>query len=180
MTRTICELANGVWTGRSETRTEKQGTPPGWVDAEPPTVTAPWKRARWISSGWEEINWPVVVPLDQRKARMLDELAEIKWQRELAGPLFNGVRVEASDRAKTLVLGVRTRAKENANTARRWKIAPGQYVMLDAAALIALGDAIDAHVTACFDREAALADVIVAATSHAQLDAVNLNSGWPD
>jgi hypothetical protein len=53
-------------------------------------------------------------------------------------------------------------------------------VTLNAEQLISLATTLDAYVQACFDREGEIAAQIDAATTVAEIEAIDLNAGWPD
>src|SRR5690606_23922316 len=87
------------------------------------------------------------------------------------GMTFGGMTIPTDDRAKTLIMGARTAAVEQGDGySDEWKIAPGVYVPLDAAAAIALGDALLAHIRACFAREKALIQAVLDASTHNAMD----------
>jgi hypothetical protein len=57
-------------------------------------------------------------------------------------------------------------------------MADGTFVALDAQAITAVAMAVQAHVQACFDREAELKAQIEAANATEELAAIDLNTGW--
>ena len=61
-----------------------------------------------------------------------------------------------------------------------WKTQSGKWVMIDAATMMAIGIAVGRHVQACFSREKALSDLIVPAANGDELDAVDIDTDWPD
>jgi hypothetical protein len=61
---------------------------------------------------------------------------------------------------------------------RRWKL-NGAFVTLATPTLNAIIDMVDAHVQSCFDNEEVLFDQINAATTLAELDAIDITVGWP-
>lgn len=60
-----------------------------------------------------------------------------------------------------------------------WTLLDNSVVVLDAAAMIAVGLAVLAHVNACHDRARALRDQINAAEDIASLLTIDIASGWP-
>ncbi|MEX2450372.1 MAG: DUF4376 domain-containing protein [Rhodospirillales bacterium] len=119
------------------------------------------------------------IPIEDVRAAKLAALAAYRYDREVGGFDFSGAHVTADDRDKTLIIGARTMAKEDSEYAKDWKVAPGQYVTLDATALIALGDALEAHVSACFANEKTHSDAIVAFEDAADIAAYDFTTGWP-
>ncbi len=120
------------------------------------------------------------ISMSERKQQMLAELANKRWQVENGGIQFGMAAVATDDRSKLMISAARTKAKEDPAYTTRWKVAPGQFVTLDAPTLIAFGDAIEAHVSACFEHEEALSDQIASAKTHAALDAIDITTGWPE
>lgn len=117
--------------------------------------------------------------LAQRKARMLDALAADRWARTQVFA-YDGVEAAPADGALTAVIGVVV-ASQIAAPAQpiAWKLAPGVFRAWSVDQISDYGIAIRAHIQACFDREAELADSISAAATHAALDALDLATGWP-
>jgi hypothetical protein len=60
-----------------------------------------------------------------------------------------------------------------------WKAADG-WAQLDATAITAIATAVSDHVQACFSREKALTLLIEATTTIEELEAIDLESGWPE
>jgi hypothetical protein len=55
-----------------------------------------------------------------------------------------------------------------------WKLADGDFREWDLAALVAFGQAVRAHIQACFDHEATLAAQILNG------EEPNIEAGWPE
>lgn len=126
--------------------------------------------------------WPIVpIPLDEMRQARKDEATALRWEREVAGIVINGVPVATDDRSKTLILGKRAKARENPDMTFRWKTAGGTWVELTGSQIIAIADAVADHVQACFDREGELHDLIDAAgPDAADVLAVDITTGWPE
>jgi hypothetical protein len=60
-----------------------------------------------------------------------------------------------------------------------WRMADDTIVTLDAAQMIAMGMAVAQHVAACQTKKNTLDAQIAAATTVADLDAIDVESGWP-
>lgn len=117
--------------------------------------------------------------LAARKAQMLVALAERRWRAETGGILVaGGMTVATDDRSKTMIMGARIKADADGGYTLRWKTSAG-FQTLDAATIIAISDAVLAHVATCFDREDALSADIDAAADQAALDAIDIDIGWP-
>jgi hypothetical protein len=63
------------------------------------------------------------------------------------------------------------KAQDDPDYVVTWKAKNGWF-QLDAATLIAIADAVRAHVQACFDKEKQLTEKIMAATSIEELEAI--------
>jgi hypothetical protein len=108
---------------------------------------------------------------------MRRRLADKRWRVETGG-IVVGEAVVATDRdTQSKLTAARIVAKEDANYTVQWKM-PSGFVTLTAAQIIAMADAVRAHVQSAFDREAALSADISAATTHDALAAVDISSGW--
>lgn len=120
------------------------------------------------------------IPLDEVKAARKAVATDLRWRKETAGILINGMLVATDDRSKTLILGKRAQAQSNPAMVFRWKAASGDWVELTGAQIIAIADAVANHVQACFDREGELHDLIDAAgPDAAAVLAVDISTGWP-
>lgn len=117
--------------------------------------------------------------LAQARTDKLAALSERRWQAETGGTLVGGVPVKTDASSTAKITAAYVQAKENPNFTVNWKVATAMFVTLDAATIIAIGDAVTAHVQACFDNEMALTASIMLAADVAALDAIDINSGWP-
>lgn len=119
-------------------------------------------------------------PLEDTRAAMLAALADIRWQHEAGGILIGGaaIKTDAASQAKLTAAYVQAMQNDEEFIVR-WKVENGQFVTLDAATIIAVGDAVTAHVQACFAHEDALTTAILAAEDHEALDAIDIGAGWP-
>lgn len=76
--------------------------------------------------------------------------ASLRWQREIAGILVDGVPIATDDRSKVMITGARVAALSNPAWSTLWYGSDGQIYPLDAAAMIAISDAVQAHVNSGF------------------------------
>lgn len=111
------------------------------------------------------------------KDRLLAYAAEKRWRVETGGITAGGVMVATDDRSKSLVMGARMAADRDPNFTTRFKPVGGGFVTVDAPAIIAISDALLAHVAACFAIEAQVVADIDAGTitTTAEIDAAD----WP-
>lgn len=112
-------------------------------------------------------------------SQLLAYAANKRWRAESGGITLNGAQIRTDETSQTKILGARVAAKEDAAYTLNWKTANGSFVTLDATTIIAIADAVRAHVQACFDKEMQLAAEINATpptiTTYAQIE----GASWP-
>ncbi len=99
--------------------------------------------------------------------------ARARYNRETGGTTLGGAAI-ASDRAsQAMVTGAYVQAQGDANFSTQWKQPDGSFVTLTAAQIMAIGQAVLTHVSACFAAEAQAVAAIDAgtATTAADIDA---------
>lgn len=117
----------------------------------------------------------------ERKTQMLAVLAGRRWQAEVGGTMIGGVvplKTDEVTQTKLTAAYVKAQADPGFSISN-WKVAPCVFGPLSNAEIIAAGNAMTAHIQLCFDNEAALSAQILAADTHAALDAINIETGWP-
>lgn len=107
-------------------------------------------------------DWEQAVSAARQPLPMdLGEYASSKrWRVETGGITVAGVPVATDDRSKTMIMGARIKADADEGYSVGWKGADGSFVTLAAPQIIAISDAVLAHVDACFLAEAAVAAAI--------------------
>ena len=118
---------------------------------------------------FSQLNSQLAVPTD-----LAAYAADARWEKEAAGITFNGMPVMTDDRSKMMIMGARVKATDDPDFTTQWKTESG-FVTLDAAALIAVSDAVLAHVDHVLRRSRrrrspASADGSI--TTTAQIDAI--------
>jgi hypothetical protein len=121
---------------------------------------------------------PKWASLAEGKAAQIEALAAKRYSVEIGGTTIGGVPIATDRDTQSKLVAIRILAKEDNAYTVRWKTSAG-FVTLDAATIIAVADGVRAFVQAAFDREATLIDAIEAATTLAELDAIDLTAGWP-
>ncbi len=102
--------------------------------------------------------------------------ARLRSRRDLAiaaGTTVAGLPVQTDDLSQRRIVGVALAATVDPTTEVRWKVADGSFVTLDAPTVIAIAQAVRAHVQACFDHEAELLDLINTG------ETPDIDTGWP-
>ncbi|WP_273794686.1 DUF4376 domain-containing protein [Brucella intermedia] len=99
--------------------------------------------------------------------------AQKRWEKEVGGIEINGLSVATDDRSKMMISGARVAAQNDPAFSTQWKAADGTFTTINAAAVIAISDAMLAHVSNCFAIEAqVLADIAAGTISTVeQIDA---------
>lgn len=87
--------------------------------------------------------------VDPKHALML-YAADKRWQKETGGFEFIGLHIATDDRSKIMIAGAREAAKGNPDFTTPWVTSTGEIALLDAATIIAISDAVGAHVINVF------------------------------
>lgn len=109
----------------------------------------------------------------EAKQAASDKIKARRNQAMSGGITVAGVTVHTDDLSQNRITGAALAATMDPATTVKWKTPNGSFVMLDAAAIITIAQAIRAHVQACFDREADLQAALAAGEPY------DLDDGWP-
>lgn len=120
-----------------------------------------------------------VLSFDEARAAKLAALAENRWSAERSGIVVSSIPVMTDRESQALITGAALQAFMDASYSLVWKTATGDFVTLSSAQLLAIAQAVRAHVQACFNREAALTTAIEAAGDATALAAIDISAGWP-
>lgn len=122
-------------------------------------------------------NSPTVVPsFEELKAEKRAEIAAARYEREIAGVTVNGVLIDTGRDSQALITGAAVAAMLNESYSLNWKTTSG-FIHLTAPEIIAVAQAVRAHVQACFDREGELVALVDAAETAEDLDEIIIS--WP-
>lgn len=99
-----------------------------------------------------------------KKQRLIQYAAAARWLREVGGVAIGGVPVATDDRSKQMIIGARIAADADPNWTTQWVGADGAIYPIDAAAIITISNAVQAHVNACFATYASVKAQIDAGT----------------
>ncbi len=105
--------------------------------------------------------------LEAAKERKRSEIAAARFEAETAG--IDGIKTDRESQA--LITGAALKAMQDSEYSCRWKGVSG-FIELTAPQILAIADAVRAHVQSCFDHEAELVALIDAATSPEELNAI--------
>ena len=133
--------------------------------------------ALWGAAG-SQVGWAAVTDVvisdapdeivlqDAREAKKA-EIAQARYNAETAG--INAIRTDRE--SQSLITGAALKAMQDSTYSCRWKTESG-FVELTAPQILAIADAVRAHVQGCFDREAELVALIEAAESPEELEVI--------
>jgi len=79
--------------------------------------------------------------------------AFVRYAKEIGGMEVGGVHVATDETSQAKLTGAYLKASRDATFTTDWKGTDGTFTSLDADSIIALGDAVLAHVAACFAAE---------------------------
>lgn len=129
---------------------------PGIVGFDSETATA-WPTDAEIES--HVVGALAEIEVDRLKAWKDHAKASVtsrRWDVETSGITLGGVDIRTDDRSKLLLTNVDRQARRDSDFTTEWKGANGVFVPLTAVQIIAIADAVFAHVSVCFAREAEL------------------------
>ncbi len=126
----------------------------------------------------EAIETPIPT-LEEVRAAKIAALAAKRWEKETGGMIFNAMPLATDAVSQTKYIGAVVGAQMDPLSTMKWKLSNGTFVTLDATAIVAVAMAVRAHVQACFDNEADIKLLIEAADTVAEIDAIDLDDGWP-
>lgn len=111
--------------------------------------------------------------LDELKAQKKAAIAAARFAAETAGTVVNGVLIDTGRDSQALITGAALAAMLDENYSLNWKTASG-FIHLSAPEIIAVAQAVRAHVQMCFDREGELVAQVDAAQTAEELDAIEI------
>lgn len=109
--------------------------------------------------------------LDELKAKKRAEMAAARYAAEISGITLSGAVIRTDRESQALITGAALAASHDENYSVTWKAKNG-FVTLNSAQIIAVAQAVRAHVEACFDREAELQTAIEAAETEEELNGI--------
>ena len=106
--------------------------------------------------------------LEAAKSAKRAEIAAARFEAETAG--IDGIKTDRESQA--MITGAALKAMQDSEYSCRWKGVSG-FIELTAPQILAIADAVRAHVQSCFDREAELLPLVEAAESPEELAAIS-------
>ena len=114
-----------------------------------------------------------IIKIKSNPIALEQALAALKTKRDevmQAGIEVAGVHVQTDDLSQQRLIAAALAAQLDPTSTVRWKIAAGEFVTLTAPQIVTIAFAVRAHVQNCFDREAELSALIVAAEDPGSID----------
>ena len=123
-----------------------------------------------------EVEAPPVKTLDELKVQKKQDIAAARYKAETAGVEVNSVKIDTGRDSQALITGAAVAAMLDENYSLNWKTSTG-FIHLTAPEIIAVAQAVRAHVQHCFDREGELVALVDAAQNEEELNAIEIT--WP-
>lgn len=116
---------------------------------------------------------PVANTIGDAPVDLIAYAANKRWQKEVGGITVSGIPVATDDRSKLMMTGARVAAAADPEWSTQWAGMDGSIYPLTAAQVVAISDAVQAHVNNCFAIFATVKTGIdnSTITSAAQIDA---------
>jgi len=121
------------------------------------------------------------IPVVDRQAQMCEMVRARRYAIETAGVAVQGGAVLITDRDSQAKITGAVALFENDQTLASidWEAQPGVWVSVDREAMLGIGVAVGRHVQQCYSHSRQLIESITAASSHAELDMIDIAAGWP-
>lgn len=151
---------------------------PDWADDFPGEVGIESETAK-VGDEWNGSEFVVPAPAPPSTDDLVVYASTKRWSVEVGGITVAGIQISTDDRSKIMISGARIAAQADAGFTTKWVAADGTVHDLDAEQVIAISDAVLAHVSAAFATYSAVLSGIYAdpptITTLAEVDA----AAWP-
>lgn len=143
------------------------------IDAPTPAdfIKPRWNGKEWTEGATAEEIAATMPTLDEAKVAKKAEIASDRYNAEVGGMDFYGMKIATDRESVSLIQGAVLQTVFDTKYILQWKTALG-FVTLTAEQLQALGTAVRVHVQACFDREAELNAQIDASKTVKEVNAI--------
>lgn len=121
---------------------------------------------------WAALHPPPAPTFDELKAAKYAEISAARYAAETGGCTVDDVTIATDRGSQALLTAAVVMARLDPEFKTQWKCADGRFKQLDAFQLRTIGDAVIAHVESCFAREGELCELIDAAQTPEELDAI--------
>ena len=131
---------------------------------------------KWIKPV-QVVDLPDSTPAADVLSKFLDAVANARYEAETGGISFGSTRIKTDRESQATITSAWAVAKQNPSTVIDWKAAES-WVQIDAATMIAIGDATFAHVQNCFSKERQLAEQAALCSTVGELRLINYQGVW--
>lgn len=116
------------------------------------------------------------------KERVIQRIAERRYQAECAGVVVDGIPIHTDRESQSCMTAAFVSAQAGLFSSLRWKCQDGQFRELTATQVVSIAQVLLGYVQACFDRERVLRGLLGAVVDmdHAGLAGLPIGGGWPD
>lgn len=111
-------------------------------------------------------------------AEKLSALAAYRYTKETGGIIVSGATIKTDRESQALIAGAKLYSDLNEAVLIDWK-AENSWAQINRTAIMAISQAVAAHVQACFSQERVHAEAINALTTAAEIEAYDITTGWP-
>ena len=119
-------------------------------------------------------------PFEDTQTEKLNAVRQLRKEKEEAGTNVGGIPLQFDDKTQAKITGANSLFDADPSlTHIDWEAQPGVWVTIDQDTMKNLGVAVGRYVQGCFSRARALTEEINAATDIEELNAIDINSGWP-
>ena len=112
---------------------------------------------------------------DELKMQKKAEIAAARYEKETGGVEVEGAKIATDRGSQALLTAAVVTARFDPEFQTRWKCDDGTFVTLNAIQLRAIGDAVTAFIENCFAREGELCELVNAAETKEDLDAIEIS-----
>lgn len=123
-------------------------------------------------------NNEIITKLAEFKATLKNEVTGKRYDIEVGGVTIGGTVIKTDRESQSTVNGALNFLQINQAAVIDWKGANG-WTTINYYQIMYIANIVGAHVQACFSREKVLHGIIDACTTLAELDAIDINTGWP-
>jgi len=107
------------------------------------------------------------------------EIAAKRWEVETGGITVSGVQIKTDRESQSQLTSVYAMLKGGLVSDTQWKTADGLFTRVTLVEIEPIAQAVAEHVRACFYEERSHNDAIAMLQTQADLDAYDINAGWP-
>lgn len=134
------------------------------------------QNGRWIKP-IEVTDLPGETPATEVLQKFMEAVASARYVAEVSGVIVGDATIKTDRESQATITSAWSVAKQNPSTVIDWKASSG-WVQVDAATMIAIGDAVFAHVQGCFSKERQLSEQAALCATVGDLRLINYQGGW--